>query len=570
MNDDMLVALGGALKALGSGRWRGYLVQFGTPDQTDLVGDFFTTATDFDWPSDLPVMTGTTYYQHGCDPVLKNRKLGIATLGRDAFGVWAEGQLSLRDQYEHFIYQQIEAGRMGLSSGTLPNLVTRKAYPNGANEITHWPLGKDVSITPNPCEPRNSVIALKALLDGLEVDAQAALSASTMTITDTLSNTENATMAEELTTTTPAPAVAAEPATPVASVDIAAIAQQAAEAAIKAYEATAPALKSGGFVTPVATPTEPEGTPAERYTKAFNVYIRTGHAYPIEAQKAAMQVGTASEGGYLVPQTYSNELIKAMTEQSVLRQAGARVISLSGTKGFNVPSLNYSGAAVLTAEEAAFDQKEPTVGEITFSPYKFTKLSKVSDELLDDSRLDVTSEILAPDAAQSFAATENNYFVVGTGSAQPQGVLTGASLGKTAASATAITFDEIYDLIGSLFYGYRANAKFLMNDATLTVVRKLKDSNGQYLWQPSNQAGQPDRLAGYPVYVLNTMPTIATGNKTILFGDLSYFWIADIGQMTMQRLNELYAANGQVGFRWYKRADSRVMLSAALKYLQQA
>lgn len=344
-------------------------------------------------------------------------------------------------------------------------------------------------------------------------------------------------------------------------IDVAAIAKRAADEAIKAYEAKAPAIKSAGLA---GMKSDEPAADESAVKSAFTAYVRTG------AIKAAMQVGTASEGGYLVPQTYSNELIRAMTEESVLRAAGARIIPISGTQGFKVPTLTNSSAATLTAEEAAFNEAEATVGEITFVPNKYTKLVKVSDELLDDSRIDVTSQILVPDAAQAFAAAENSAFVSGTGAGQPQGILTGASLGKTAASATAITFDEIYDLIGSVFYGYRKNAKFLMNDATLTAVRKLKDSTGQYLWQPSNQAGVPDKLAGYPVYVLNTMPTIATGNKTILFGDFNYFWIADIGSMAMQRLNELYAVQGQVGFRWFKRVDSRVMLSSAIKYLQQA
>jgi HK97 family phage major capsid protein len=228
---------------------------------------------------------------------------------------------------------------------------------------------------------------------------------------------------------------------------------------------------------------------------------------------------------------------------------------------------------VLTAEEGAFDEKEPSLGEVEFVPYKYTRLSKASDELLDNSRIDVMNHVLIPDAVQSFAAAENIAFTTGAGpTTEPQGVVTGATVGKTATSQTAITADELMDLYHALPYMYRQNAVWMMNDTTAAQLRKLREdgTSGNYLWQPGLLAGQPDTLLGRPVYTNNSMETPAAGKKVILFGDLSYYWIADFGGVSMKRLDELYAANGQVGFRFFRRVDARVMVAEAIQLLRMA
>ena len=309
---------------------------------------------------------------------------------------------------------------------------------------------------------------------------------------------------------------------------------------------------------------------AEEAAKAFDRFVRTGD---LGAYKATMNETTAGEGGYLVPTAYSNDLVTAINEASILRAAGARVISVSGTNSFRIPGLtNSTTAAIITAESASFSQVEPTITEVEFKPYKLTAEMRATDELLADSRIDVLGQILAPDAVNRFVKAENTYFATGTGSSQPQGVIAGASVGVTAAATNAITADEIIDTYHSLASEYRARAVWLMNDATLKVIRKFKESSttGAYLWQPGLANGQPDTILGRPVYTLSTIDTIATGKKVALFGDLSYYYIADFGGLAFRRLVERYADIGQVGFQWYKRVDSHVMLSAALKVLKCA
>ena len=138
----------------------------------------------------------------------------------------------------------------------------------------------------------------------------------------------------------------------------------------------------------------------------------------------------------------------------------------------------------------------------------------------------------------------------------------------TATSATAISADELISLVYALKSPYRRNAKFLMNDATVSMLRKLKDNNGAYLWQPSVQAGEPDRLLGYELYTSPYVPVAAAGALTVAFGDFKNYWIADRSGRTVQRLNELYSTNGQVGFVATERVDGKVILPEGIQLLK--
>ena len=172
--------------------------------------------------------------------------------------------------------------------------------------------------------------------------------------------------------------------------------------------------------------------------------------------------------------------------------------------------------------------------------------------------------------ARRIGAAEEDAFFNGNGTGKPLGILAatgGAETGVTAASATAITMDEVIDLFYSLRAPYRRNAVFIMNDSTVKAIRKLKNGNGDYLWQPSLTAGQPDTLLNRPIYTSSYMPAIAASNKVILFGDLGYYWVADREGRSFKRLNELYAATGQVGFQSSERVDGKLVLAEAVKVL---
>jgi len=154
--DDTLIMYGGQVKALGGGKIGGYLVRFTTEDDPDLEGEFFTRDTDFGDAQSAPV-----YYQHGMDSRLGKRRIGKATHLVDEFGIWAEAQLDLRDEYERFIYSMAEDGKQAWSSGTAGHLVER-VPKNKAVWLKSWPLGLDDTLTPTPAEPRNTAIPLKS------------------------------------------------------------------------------------------------------------------------------------------------------------------------------------------------------------------------------------------------------------------------------------------------------------------------------------------------------------------------------------------------------------------------
>ena len=229
------------------------------------------------------------------------------------------------------------------------------------------------------------------------------------------------------------------------------------------------------------------------------------------------------------------------------------------------------GTASLIDEEGAYTESDDSFAQVSIGAYKLGTMIKVSEELLNDSVFDLESYI-AREFARRIGTKEEEAFFTGDGTGKPLGILAasgGAETGVTAASATAVTADELMDLFYSLKSPYRKNAVWILNDSTIKAIRKLKDNNGQYLWQPSLVAGTPDTILGRPVKTSAYMPAIAAGAKTIAFGDFSYYWIADRQGRSFKRLNELYAANGQVGFLGSQRVDGKMILPEAVKVLVQ-
>lgn len=303
------------------------------------------------------------------------------------------------------------------------------------------------------------------------------------------------------------------------------------------------------------------------YVRAFWQYMRRGKSSLGGDELRALETGTASEGGNLTYEEFERRIVEKLNEANIMRQL-ATVIQTNGDR--NIPVEDTIAEAAYTAEEGAYSEDTTsTFSQVVLGAHKLTYIIKVSEELLfDASDLDL-EEYLARAIARKFAAKEEEAFVNGSGSGQPQGVFGAAGAGKTAASATAFTADELIDLYHSVKRAYRQNGSWLANDAIIKVIRKFKDTNdGQYLWQPGMQAGEPDRLLGRPIYASSGAPsTMTTGDNVVVFGDMSYYWIADRGARVIQRLNELYAGNGQVGFRAYERHDGNLAVSEAVKVL---
>lgn len=276
--------------------------------------------------------------------------------------------------------------------------------------------------------------------------------------------------------------------------------------------------------------------------------------------------GVDADGGYLVPEDFERDIVTALEDENVIRSL-AKVITTQHER--KIPVATGHSTAQWTAENAAYTESNPTFGQKQIDAFKLTDLARVSVELLQDSAFDI-EDYLMKEFARAFGIAEEEAFCVGTGTNQPTGIFTanGGTVGVTAAANNAITADELISLVYALKSPYRRNAKFLMNDATISAIRKLKDQNGAYLWQPSLQAGQPDRLLGYDLYTSPYVPTMAAGALTVAFGDFKNYWIGDRAGRTVQRLNELYATNGQIGYVATERVDGKVILPEGIQLLK--
>ena len=309
------------------------------------------------------------------------------------------------------------------------------------------------------------------------------------------------------------------------------------------------------------------GRASDDYRKNFWNAMRS--KAPMPAVTNALQIGTDSEGGYLVPDEYERTLVEALEEENIFRQMAKVIKTSSGDR--KIPVVASKGTASWIDEEGAFPESDDSFGQVSIGAYKLGTLIKVSEELLNDSVFDLQSYI-SREFARRIGAKEEEAFFTGDGKGKPLGVLAatgGAETGVTAASATAVTADELMDLYYSLKSPYRKKSMWVLNDSTIKAIRKLKDNNGQYLWQPSLAAGTPDMILGRPIKTSAYMPAMAAGAKTIAFGDFSYYWIADRQGRSFKRLNELFAATGQVGFLATQRVDGKLILAEAVKVLAQ-
>lgn len=307
------------------------------------------------------------------------------------------------------------------------------------------------------------------------------------------------------------------------------------------------------------------GRATDEYQRAFWKAMRNKNAFDVQN---ALQVGTDSEGGFLVPDEFERTLVEALQTENIFRQLARVIYTASGDR--KIPVVASKGTASWVDEEGQIPDADDAFGQVTISAFKLATMIKVSEELLNDSFFNLESYI-AREFGRRIGTKEEEAFFIGNGTGKPTGIFNatgGATVGVTAASSTAITVDEIIDLYYALKSPYRRSAVFVTNDATVKAIRKLKDGAGQYLWQPSVQAGTPDTILNRPLKTSSYVPTMASGTKTLAFGDFSYYWIADRQGRSFQRLNELYAATGQVGFRATQRVDGKLVLAEAIQVLQ--
>ena len=306
---------------------------------------------------------------------------------------------------------------------------------------------------------------------------------------------------------------------------------------------------------------EKKGRASDTYKKAFWNAIRSKYGMASNV----LSEGVDSEGGYLVPDEFERTLIQSLRGENMFRTRAHVITTSSGTH--KIPVVASKGEASWIDENGAYPEDDDTFSQVNIDAHKIGTIIKVSEELLNDSAFDLEN-YFSGEFARRIGTKEEEAFINGNGSSKPTGILASAELGVTTASDKAITADELIDLFYSLKAPYRKNAVWILNDTTIKAIRKLKDNNGQYLWQPAIKDGDFDTLLGRPLMTSSAMPEIAAGAKAIAFGDLSFYWIGDRQGVTFKRLNERYADMGHVGFLTSKRVDGKLTLPEAIKVLQ--
>lgn len=273
-----------------------------------------------------------------------------------------------------------------------------------------------------------------------------------------------------------------------------------------------------------------------------------------------LQEGVDSDGGYLVPEEYDKRLIDVLEEENIMRGLATK-ITTSGQHKINIAATKPAAAWIeeggaLTFGDATFDQ-------IYLDAYKLHVAIKVTEELLYDNAFGLENYIITQ-FGKALANAEEDAFLNGDGTGKPTGIFAATGGGQIAGTLTAaIKSDDLLDLVYGLKRPYRKNASFIMNDATLASLRKLKDNNGAYIWQPSYKEGEPDRVLGYAVHTSAFAPKDA-----IAFGDYSYYNIGDRGTRSFAELRELFAGNGMIGYVAKERVDGKLVLPEAVKILK--
>lgn len=319
------------------------------------------------------------------------------------------------------------------------------------------------------------------------------------------------------------------------------------------------------------TQTEDQNEPTAE-VRAFGTYLRRGERGMTVDETRAMTVATDTAGGFLVPETFVAELLRNVVQFSPIR-AYARVMSIAGAD-VTLPRRTGTMSAVWVGETADRTGTQPTFGDVKLTPYEAACHIDVSNQLLEDAALDIASE-LSFDAAEEFGRLEGAAFVSGDGTGKPKGVLADTTIGTVvtghASTLGSAPADKLIDAFYALPAAYRANATWGMNSTTLATIRKLKDSQGNFLWQPGLVAGQPDTILGRPVAELPDMPDIAANALPIVLGDFSQgYRIVDRVSLALLRDPYSLATKGQTRFHLRRRVGGGVVKAEAFKLIKVA
>lgn len=307
--------------------------------------------------------------------------------------------------------------------------------------------------------------------------------------------------------------------------------------------------------------TSTDGEPKTgRASKAYREGMLTALRTNFRQVSNVLQEGVDADGGYLVPEEYDRRLIDVLDEENIMRRLGTH-ITTSGEHKINIAATKP--AATWIEEGGTLSWGDATFDQILMDAHKLHVAIKVTEELLYDNAFGLENYIITQ-FGKALANAEEDAFLNGDGVGKPLGLFAAVGGGQIAETLTAaLKTDDIISLVYALKRPYRKNASFIINDKNIAALRKLKDNNGAYLWQPSLQAGEPDRLFGYAVHTSAYAPEDA-----IAFGDYKYYNIGDRGTRSFKQLNELFAGNGMIGYVAKERVDGKLILPEAVQILK--
>jgi len=577
MDSNQFVTIGGELKALGDGRIGGYLVRFGTPDMPDLTGDYFAADTDYDL--DGGAGRTTVLYHHGMDAKLGRRKLGRGDLRQDDLGVWVEAQLAMRDEYERAVYGMIEAGKMGLSSGTASHLVEREPQAGGVSKITRWPLGLDASITPIPAEPRTSVTTLKAYLDAAEPFVKALLPQA-----DAGSAAASATKAEPPTTDNHTP----QETTTMDDAQLQAIiAQTAADAAAAATKAVMDKLAAEPAANPMET--EVKSRPAEVKSKP-EPFANLGEQLDairrastpglsrdrrLDSYKAisGMSETVPEDGGYLVQTDFATELLRLTHETGLLTSRVRRIPVGANANGLTINAVKetsratgsrWGGVQVYWREEAGtVTAKQPEFRRMKLNLHSLMGLCYATDEVLADAT--ALGSVIQQAFSEEFGFALDDAIIRGSGNGQPLGILTSpatvAVAKETGQVADTVVWENIVKMWARLWSRSRNNAAWYIHQDVLPQLATMAMTvgvGGVPVYLPATgAAGQPySTLFGRPVIEIEQADTVGDLGDIMLL-DLSQYLMIDKGGLEAAQSIHVRFLYGENTFRFILRTDGQ-------------
>jgi len=594
-DESISTVYGSEVKALEGGKVGGYLVMFSDENNPDLADDFFDKRTDFGEHKSSPVL-----YQHGLDEILGPRILGKGSLKLDEVGVWLEAQLNLRDDYEKAVYELAKKKKLGWSSGTATHLVKRVKVGD-AYHIETWPLGLDASMTPTPAEPRTGVMELKnipiksILRVGAMVDEEhnkqkekAMNDQEKKALVDAEVKAELKRLEDEKEAKAKAEAEAQE-------------IKEKEKAELKAMiEAEIKAQSAVNAGQPAPGKGAKHGGGKSSYgdsgIKAFAHFcrtgdpggIRTGEAYEAACRTNVLEVktdyhleGSQYQGQEVVPTEVYNAVIERRDPVSIMRSAGAMIVQ-ANSNAVNIPiekaNPQVFGIVDIDGSNTFTTLTQQPLDKLAATVYVFTYNIPYGLDTFDDSVVDLDGWMNRY-VGRGLALTENKYFVTGSGSSQPQGLVAGSTKGVDAASATAVTPAEIISLYHKLTSEYRDSVSWFMTGASEGTIRGLTASTSTPFTGTGGYAGGIGNT-GYPqgvgwlvspssrVFNAADMDAIAASKKSIVVANAgAAYAIVDRKFLTVLRDPYSEASKGIVNLWWYARFTGGVVNAVAAQHI---